>query len=121
LLVENDDVEGLRQYLRDHGVVCVEIDVNEAASTLDVIGALKNVLLFPSWCGSSWDSIDDAFDDIRAGWSFPLAVVVHGLRSLFERDPHLALEVALRLHELANAFSAAGEQFLAVFASESWH
>lgn len=119
LLIRSSDVDDLRQVLTERASL-VEIDVSEAVSTADVIGALKDVLPFPSWCGSSWDSVDDAFAEIRDGWSFPLVIVAYGLRSLLARQPHLALESVIRLHELSGAFSTAGDQFVVVFVAGSW-
>lgn len=120
LLIRSSDVDSLRAFLGEHDVELVEIDLAEAAGTIDVIGALKDVLPFPSWCGSSWDSIDDAFAEIRDGWSFPLVVIAHGLRSMLGRRPHLALESVIRLHELSAAFSTVGDQFVVVFPAETW-
>jgi hypothetical protein len=120
LLIQAAEVDELRRFLGGQGVGLLEVNIGDAASTLDVIGALKAVLPFPSWCGSGWDSIDDAFAELRDGWSFPLVLVVDGLRVLLSRQPHLGLETVIRLNELANAFSTVGDQFVVVFVAESW-
>ena len=120
LLIQSTDVDDLRQVLAEHDSSLLEVDVSEAISAADVIGALKGVLPFQTWCGSSWDSVDDAFAEIRDGWSFPLVTMAHGLRPLLDRAPDLALESVIRLHELSGAFSAGGDQFVVVFAAGSW-
>lgn len=120
LLIRSGDVDGLRHVLGEQGVGLVEVDVSEAASPAEVIAALKDVLPFPSWCGSSWDSLDDAFAELQDCWSFPLVIVAYGLPSLLGEKPHLALESVIRLHELSGAFSTAGDQFVVVFAAGSW-
>lgn len=93
----------------------VEVDLASASAASDVISRLKEVLPFPEWCASSWDSIEDAFEEIREEWPFPLAVVVNGVDSLVARKPHLALETVLRVSELSHAFSVAGDQLLVVY------
>jgi hypothetical protein len=85
-----------------------------------VIDSLKRVLPFPEWCGSSWDSIEDAFEEIRQGWDFPLVVAVRGLRSALELRPHLGLEVTIRLSELSRAFSISGHQLSVIYVAEGW-
>lgn len=85
-----------------------------------MIDALKSVLPFPDWCASSWDSIEDAFEEIRQGWSFPLVIAVRGLRPTLETRPHLALEVVVRLSELARALSVAGDQLIVVYVADHW-
>jgi hypothetical protein len=120
LLVESDRVEEFRHYFDSHGAERVEIDIAGATGTVDVIDAMKGVLAFPSWCGSSWDSIDDAFAEIHTAWRFPLVMVVHGLEALLDRRRHVGLETVLRLHELQQAFSTAGDQFVVVFSGAGW-
>jgi hypothetical protein len=85
-----------------------------------MIDAMKSVLPFPDWCASSWDSIDDAFEEIRQSWSFPLVIAVRGLRTILETRPHLGLEVVLRLSELGRAFSIAGDQLTVIYVADRW-
>jgi hypothetical protein len=119
-LVEQTSLEELRSYFSTAGATLVYIDLTAANNTSDVVGALKVSLPFPEWCGSSWDSIEDAFEEIRLLWSFPLAVIAYGLKSLIERKPHLALEVVLRMSSLSHAFSVAGDQFLVAYIGDDW-
>jgi hypothetical protein len=120
LLVETDRLDDFRRYVDGRGAERVEIDITEATGAVDVIGAMKGVLTFPSWCGSSWDSIDDAFAEIRDAWHFPLVMVVHSLEALLDLHRHVGLETVLRLHELEQAFSTAGDQLVVVFAGVAW-
>jgi hypothetical protein len=85
-----------------------------------VVEGLKSVLAFPEWCGSSWDSIDDAFEEIRNGWRLPLILIVAGGANCWSRDPHLFLQTVMRLADLSRAFSAAGDQLMVVYAAEVW-
>lgn len=65
------------------------VNLEDARIYIDVMGALNKVLEFPSWCGSSWDSIQDAFPELREAWSFPLAIAVVGLPKLLVERPYL--------------------------------
>jgi hypothetical protein len=120
LLVEDARLDDLRRYVDGHGAERVEIDISRATVTDDVVGAMREVLTFPTWCGSSWDSIDDAFAEIRDAWRFPLVMVVHGLEALLKDRRHVGLETVLRLHELEQGFSRAGDQLVVVFAGRKW-
>jgi hypothetical protein len=112
-LVEDRRLAEFRSHVLSAGASVVETDISNASNTAEVVGALKVILPFPDWCGSSWDSIDDAFEEIRRAWSFPLALIAHGLRFLIDKYPHLAMEIVIRMSGLAQAFSAAGDQLLA--------
>jgi len=68
-------------YASARGARYVVVDVASAASTTDVIEALRGQLEFPDWCASSWDSVHDAFGELRSAWSFPLALLVRGQTS----------------------------------------
>lgn len=118
LLVETASLDALAaHYARAHRV---DADVRDAATTPQVIGALKAVLPFPDWCGSNWDALDDAHDELLAAWSFPLLLVVRGFDRLLARHQHLALATTLNLHALRRAFARDGEQLIVVLEGASW-
>jgi hypothetical protein len=119
-LVMDARLDELRDFAKSVEASYASVDVTEADDAGSVIDALKQVLAFPDWCASSWDSIDDAFEELRQGWRFPLILAVEGLRSLVGRRPHLAMQVVLRLSELSHAFSVAGDQLVVVYVAESW-
>lgn len=119
-LVLEARLDDFRTYLDSARARSVEVEFGGARDVADLIGALKAVLPFPDWCGSSWDSIEDAFEEIRQGWSFPLVLVVHGLELLVGRKPHLALEVVIRMSGLSHAFSVAGDQFMVAYTGKNW-
>jgi hypothetical protein len=119
-LVLQSRLDEFRGYLASVRARSVDMEIGVARDSAAVIDALKAVLPFPDWCGSSWDSIEDAFEEIRQEWSFPLVVVVHGLESLIERKPHLALEVVLRMSGLSHAFSVAGDQLMVSYVGKGW-
>ncbi len=119
-LVLESRLDDFKGYLSSVRARTVEVEIGGASDATAVVGALKAVLPFPDWCGSSWDSIEDAFEEIRQGWSFPLVVVVHGLKSLIDRKPHLALEVVLRMSGLSHAFSVAGDQMMVTYVGRDW-
>jgi hypothetical protein len=98
----------------------VEADIADSKDVSDVVNKFKSVLPFPDWCGSSWDSIDDAFEELREGWSFPLVLMVQGIQPLLGTRPHLALEVVIRMSDISRAFSMVGDQFLVVYIGGSW-
>jgi hypothetical protein len=120
MLIEASEVPKLRRYAATEGAHLAEIDVSGASDSAGVIGAMKVALPFPTWCGSSWDSIDDAFDELRSSWHLPLVLVVGGYDRLLAAHQHLGLETVIRFHELAQAFSAVKEQLIVVFEGTSW-
>jgi hypothetical protein len=119
-LVLEARLDDFRAYLASYRARSVDVEFGGAGDVAEVIGALKAVLPFPDWCGSSWDSIEDAFEEIRQGWSFPLVLVVHGLELLIGRKPHLALEVVIRMSGLSQAFSVAGDQLMVAYIGKNW-
>lgn len=119
-LVLESRLDDFRSYLSSVQAGSVDVEFGSACDVAAVVGALNTVLPFPEWCGSSWDSIEDAFEELRQTWSFPLVVVVHGLRSLIDRRPHLALEVVLRMSGLSRAFSVAGDQLMVTYVGSDW-
>jgi hypothetical protein len=102
------------------GATWREVNISDATYVGAVVDGLKGVLPFPDWCGSSWDSIYDAFEELHQSWSFPLVVAVRGLRSMLEVRPHLGLEVVIRLSELSRAFSTVGDQLIVLYIAECW-
>jgi hypothetical protein len=120
LLVESNRLDELVAYAEAAGATRVDVDVTKAANGFHVIEALKTVLPFPSWCGSSWDSIDDAFEELRAAWSFPLLMVLRGYGEMLASHQHGALETTIRLHEFQHALSAASDQLIVAFEGASW-
>lgn len=119
-LVLQSRLDEFRRYVAAVGASPVDVLIGEANGAAEVIDALKAVLPFPGWCGSGWDSIDDAFEEIRRGWGFPLVVVVHGLESLITRRPHLGFNVVIRMSELSHAFSVAGDQLMVTSVGTGW-
>jgi hypothetical protein len=119
-LIPESRLDDFRSYISSAPATSVDVDFGSTNDVAEVIDALKAVLPFPDWCGSNWDSIEDAFEDIREEWSFPLVIVAHGLDSLIRRKPHLALEVVLRMSGLSQAFSAVGEQLMVTYVGKHW-
>jgi len=119
-LVRVNEGASLRRYLASSGASVVEVDIGGAGSVVDVIAALKAVLPFPSWCGSGWDSLDDAFPELRAAWTLPLAIVVVGLPRVIAEKPHVGLNTVLGLSRLCEAFSIAGDQVVVFYLCDSW-
>ncbi|WP_291377442.1 hypothetical protein [Demequina sp.] len=117
-LVHSSQVSNLHKYLVSVGASVVEVRIGNARSVVDVVGALKEVLEFPRWCGSGWDSIDDAFEELRAAWPLPLGIVVRGLPELLAGWPHLALETVLGLSRLSKGFGVEGDQVLVFYVSD---
>lgn len=105
----------LEVYFRAQGVKVQLADVSTARSESDVILSLKSILPFPDWCGSGWDSMEDAFEELRQAWAFPLVVLMTGLPTLMTAEPHLALQTVVRLADFTRAFSVSGDQLLVVY------
>ena len=120
LLVEANQLDDFAAYFEKAGANRVDVVVANAVDSFGVIEALKAVLPLPEWCGSSWDSIEDAFEELRAAWSFPLLMVLCSFDRLLADHTHLALETTIRLHDLEHAFSVAGEQLILAFEGVSW-
>lgn len=119
-LLSGSRLDEFRDYISSVQASSVTISLDDTRSASDVIDSFKSVLKFPDWCGSSWDSIEDSFEEIRQETDFPMVVIIHGLKALTETRPHLAFEVVLRLSELSQAFSAVGDQFMAVYVDNDW-
>jgi hypothetical protein len=119
-LISQSSLDDFRRYVSSVQARSVEVDFGSANDVAAVIDALKTVLPFPDWCGSNWDAIEDAFDDLRQEWSFPLVIIAHGLSSLIDRKPHLAFEVVLRISGLSQAFSTVGDQLMVIYAGKHW-
>jgi len=117
-LVRVSEGANLRQYLASAGASVVDIDIGDSRNLVDVLGSLKEVLHFPSWCGSGWDSVHDAFSELRSAWPLPLAIIVAGLPRLMVERQHLALNTVLGLSRLCEEFSIAGDQVLVFYMSE---
>lgn len=118
-LIVEDRLRDFLAFLSSNTVRYVEIDLNQISDTIGVITTLKENLYFPDWCGSNWDSIDDAFEEIRRGWELPLVLVIRGMWALIHKVPYVGLQVILRLQKLAGAFSTAGDQFTVVYVAGS--
>lgn len=119
-LVRHVVLPDLLAYVRAAGAASVEIDARSAMTQTGAIDLMKAVLPFPAWCGSSWDSIDDAFSELHTAWPFPLVMLVHGLPELLSRKPHAALELVIRLSQFAHSFADTGDQFLVVYSADTW-
>jgi hypothetical protein len=87
LLVTTSRLDQLREFAEEHGAEYVEADSSQADEAWQVMHALKEVLPFPSWCGSGWDSIDDAYQELRDSWPFPLVLVLRHFDRVLE-TPH---------------------------------
>ena len=118
LLFEADRELDIRTELESAGARLSTIDLGVVTTDFDFFAQLRTVLVFPDWCGSGWDPIEDAFEEIRASSSFPCFVVAHGLQHLLRRELHLGLEIVIRLSELQAAFALAGDQFVVVYQVE---
>jgi hypothetical protein len=81
---------------------------------------LKSVLPFPDWCGSGWDSIDDAFQELRALWPFPLVIAVQGLDALLARRPRVGLQTVIRFDDLSGSLSRVGAQLVVLYPADRW-
>jgi hypothetical protein len=119
-LVQESRLSEVRRYLFSVRATSVDVEIGGVNGVGAVVDALKVVLPFPDWCASGWDSIEDAFEEIRQGWSFPLVVVVHGLRSVLDKNPHLAFETVIRMSWLSHAFSTAGDQMMVTYVDRDW-
>jgi hypothetical protein len=106
---------GLTRYFEAEGAASIEVEISTAEDVADVVLAMKRVLTFPDWCGSSWDSVEDAFEELRQAWSFPLVLVVRGLRHLIDERPQLALRSVIQLSKLRQGFSVSGDQLIVAY------
>lgn len=118
LLFEREGAAEVRDEFITLGARVADIDLSTVTTRPDLFDQLRSVLVFPEWCGSGWDSIDDGFEEIRAASSFPCVVFVHGLQDLLRRDVHIGLEIVIRMSELQGAFSVAGDQFIPAYEVE---
>lgn len=118
LMVATVDSDAVRADLSSNGARLGGFSLGHVTTSVEFFEQLRKVLVFPQWCGSGWDSVDDAFEEIRAASSFPCFVIADGVQALFSRDPHLALEIVVRLSELQGAFATSGDQFAVIYLVE---
>jgi hypothetical protein len=118
LLVESHRLEQLEAHFR--GATRADVEVAGAVDTSRVIEAMKAVLEFPDWCGSSWDSVDDVYEELHEAWKFPLLMVFRGFDQLLREHQHLALETTIQIDDLRRAFSKDGDQLIPVFEGAAW-
>ena len=118
LLVETARLPELRKWFKRADQV--DVDVSGVIDAAGVIDGLKAVLPFPDWCGSSWDSIDDAFQELHDAWSFPLLLVVRDFDRLLREHQHVALNATIGLDDLGAGFSEAGDQLIVAYSGVSW-
>ncbi|MFT4036159.1 MAG: hypothetical protein QM679_11355 [Patulibacter sp.] len=111
-IVSSCDVDEYATATAAAGLKVVRIDAGDATSSEALIEDLRQVLAFPEWCASRWDSIEDAFEDLRELWEFPLALIIDGYDRLTISNQPLALELALRFYDLVQSFGVAGDQFV---------
>lgn len=119
-LIDDGAMADVRQYFDDAGARWSDIDITAADTVSGVIDAIRNVQPFPSWAASGWDSVEDAFEEIRESWPFPLVLACHGLPTLLRRNTHLALETTIRLDGLQTAFSIAKDQLIILYPGGTW-
>lgn len=114
-LVAQSQVQALEAYFESRDAAVVSVEVSSAHDEPSVVGALKSVLPFPDWCGSGWDSMEDAYEELRQAWTFPLVLLVHGTPALVSAHPQVALQTVVRLSDFTRAFSSSGEQLVVVY------
>lgn len=105
----------LERYFLARNANFLQTDVAAADRESAVVTALKSVLSFPDWCGSGWDSMEDAFEELRQAWAFPLVLLMTGLPTLMATNPQLALQTVVRMSDFIRAFSASGDQLIVVY------
>jgi hypothetical protein len=96
-LVGRHDVDGLVDELATRGVRTDRISLTRVANMIALFDRLRATMTFPDYMGSGWDSLDDAADDIAADTEFPLVHIIDDITDLLQRDPRLALDIALHL------------------------
>jgi len=119
-LIETHAVRALRSLFHRQKGTVVEIDLSGVESSISVVHALQEVLPFPDWCGSSWDSIDDAFVELTEMWKFPLLVLVRGLPELLATHTHVGLNAVLMFSALTASFGRAERQVQFVYLADGW-
>lgn len=118
LMVPTAASDAVRAHVSSAGARLGDLSLDHVTTTVEFFEPLRQILSFPEWCGSGWDSVDDAFEEIRAASSFPCFVLVNSIQELFSREPHLALAIVVRLSELQGAFATSGDQFVVIYQVE---
>ena len=83
--------------LRRAGWTVVEVDVSTVSSSVDLFILLKQVLWFPDFFGSGWDSMNDALDELSEGWPFPLLLVMRGVTRMMANNVTYAFDAVVTL------------------------
>lgn len=119
-LLDAERVGEFRAHVARHDGDFAAVDVSVARSSNGLLEAVRGVLAVPAWCGNSWDSIDDAAEEIEAELDFPYALCLLAFDVLLVSHPALALETVVRMSELQQSFSANGNQLMVVFVGRCW-
>lgn len=119
-LIEARNVPALTEYLIASGAIVKQMSFRNVSTRVEVFDRLRDILVIPDWCGSSWDSLFDAFQEILVGNQFPLFLIIDGFADALTHNTHLALETAIRLSETSRAFSAAQAQFEVIYSAQVW-
>jgi hypothetical protein len=119
-LITDDDLTAVRAHCEARGATSVEVGFDGAADAGAFIDGLKRVLPFPWWCGSGWDPMLDATEEFADGWPLPVLLIVRGLDAALADDPHLGLEVVVRMEEIADEIGRRHQQLLIVYVADAW-
>ena len=110
----------LREEFEKQGARVWDVDIGPTRSLLEFFAEFRRVVRLPEWCAYGWDSLYDAFEELRANNEFPMALLIVGLRDLLDSSTHLGLEVVLRLEELTTALSTRGDQMVVIYLGDLW-
>ncbi len=119
-LATNEMKAVLLGQMRSAGATIAEIDVASARDERDVIESMRRVLPIPEWCGSTWDSLDDAFSELSENWAFPVVIMLTGYDRQLEQHPHAAINAAIFLTRLSSAFSLIKKQLVLTYFGKQW-
>ena len=109
--VRNRRLPELQAYLTQNQMTLVGVDAADARSEADFISLLKEILVFPSWAGSTWDIFSDIGDEMEEEWPFPLALIVDNYSKMLSRNPELALSILWQLTSLSEGSRTEQRQF----------
>ena len=105
----------LAQRLAGNEVRIVDIDLSAVPDEIELFLRLKGELPFPEWCGNNWDSVFDAFEELKSGWTFPLAFLIRGLERFIGVQPAVALRAVISLAQLSDGLGSDGKQLVVVY------
>lgn len=96
-VINSDRNDWIAEYLRKHHqkTTCVIIDCTNTMTAEELVKSFKDSMPFPTWCGNSWDAINDLIGEV-----VPEELHLRGWDAVKKRLPNDAEKVSHILEQI---------------------